>query len=330
VPPLVPAVFAQLPRCGGNGHRARTERRPLHDCALGSAIRPGSERAVYHLLSTKEPYSESVFHRCEEETLRRAELRLRRQAAQAGVSDCPSSERVMFLGSRLASRTGRLTARSAGRPTSEWSATSAETLIENAADAKHLGAEIGFLSVLHTWGQSLQHHPHVHCVIPAGGITSDHARWIPSSNRSFVTVRVLSEVFRGKFVHARSRAAGDHHLGWRRGPNCGARPRSVLSAALPRSGGATASPRRGSSFLSTARVHSGNQRSTGGSTRKAGNGPASPFGISPPTVRSSTRSGARISGSGRQRRTEVHGFFLPSVVNCGFNLRTLQCRPHLL
>lgn len=77
---------------------------------------------------------------------------------------------------------------------------SAETLLEVAADPKHLGAEIGFLSVLHTWGQNLQHHPHVHCVIPAGGIAPDARRWIRSPPGFFLPVRVLSAVFRGKFV----------------------------------------------------------------------------------------------------------------------------------
>ena len=77
---------------------------------------------------------------------------------------------------------------------------SAETLIEIAADPKHLGAQIGFLSVLHTWGQNLQHHPHVHCVVPAGGIAPDRSHWVHPSTRFFLPVRVLSEVFRGKFV----------------------------------------------------------------------------------------------------------------------------------
>jgi Putative transposase/Transposase zinc-binding domain len=77
---------------------------------------------------------------------------------------------------------------------------SAETLMEVAADPKHLGAEIGFLSVLHTWGQNLQHHPHVHCVIPAGGLAFDHSRWIRAPGRFFLPVRVLSRVFRGKFT----------------------------------------------------------------------------------------------------------------------------------
>lgn len=77
---------------------------------------------------------------------------------------------------------------------------SAETLLEVANDPKHLGAEIGFLSVLHTWGQNLLHHPHVHCVIPAGGLSPDHSHWVHSQPGFFLPVRVLSRVFRGKFV----------------------------------------------------------------------------------------------------------------------------------
>lgn len=80
--------------------------------------------------------------------------------------------------------------------------TSALTLLKVAADPKHLGAEIGFLSVLHTWGQTLQLHPHVHCVIPAGGLSADHSRWIHPRYAFFLPVKVLSRVFRGKFVQA--------------------------------------------------------------------------------------------------------------------------------
>jgi hypothetical protein len=76
---------------------------------------------------------------------------------------------------------------------------SSETLTEIAADPKHLGADVGFLSVLHTWGQNLQHHPHVHCVVPAGGLAPDRTRWIHSRPGFFLPVRVLSTVFRGKF-----------------------------------------------------------------------------------------------------------------------------------
>ena len=77
---------------------------------------------------------------------------------------------------------------------------SAATLLEVAADPKHLGAQIGFLSVLHTWGQNLFHHPHVHCVIPAGGLSPDHERWVRPRYPFFLPVKVLSRVFRGKFV----------------------------------------------------------------------------------------------------------------------------------
>src|SRR6266567_1229200 len=79
---------------------------------------------------------------------------------------------------------------------------SAETLLEVARNPAHLGAEIGFFSVLHTWNQKLQLHPHVHCVVPAGGLSRDHARWIRSHPRFFLPIAVLRRVFRGKFVAA--------------------------------------------------------------------------------------------------------------------------------
>jgi len=78
--------------------------------------------------------------------------------------------------------------------------TSAETLLEVARDPRHLGAEIGFFSVLHTWNQKLGVHPHVHCAIPAGGLSLDHTHWVKSQNRFFLPLKVLSRVFRGKFV----------------------------------------------------------------------------------------------------------------------------------
>jgi len=77
---------------------------------------------------------------------------------------------------------------------------SAQTLLEVAADPKHLGAEIGFLSVLHSWGQNLLHHPHVHCLIPAGGLSVDRQRWVHPRYHFFLPVNVLSRVFRKKFV----------------------------------------------------------------------------------------------------------------------------------
>jgi hypothetical protein len=77
---------------------------------------------------------------------------------------------------------------------------SAETLLEIARDPRHLGAEVGFFSVLHTWNQRLQHHPHIHCVLAAGGLAPDRSRWISSRPTFFLPTRVLSRVFRGKFV----------------------------------------------------------------------------------------------------------------------------------
>ena len=84
---------------------------------------------------------------------------------------------------------------------------SAATLLEVAADPRHLGAAIGILSILHTWGQTLVRHPHVRCVVPAGGLSPDHQHWIrPKHARFFLPVKVLSRVFRGKFVAALRRA----------------------------------------------------------------------------------------------------------------------------
>ena len=82
----------------------------------------------------------------------------------------------------------------------------AQTLLEVAADPKHLGAEIGFFSVLHTWGQNLMPHPHLHCVIPAGGLASDHQRWVHPRYRFFLPLKVLERVFRGKFYDGLKRA----------------------------------------------------------------------------------------------------------------------------
>jgi hypothetical protein len=78
--------------------------------------------------------------------------------------------------------------------------TAAETLRSIAADPKHLGAEIGLVAVLHTWGQNLHHHPHVHCVVPGGGPSPDGTRWIGCRPGFFLPVRVLSRVFRRLFL----------------------------------------------------------------------------------------------------------------------------------
>ena len=84
--------------------------------------------------------------------------------------------------------------------------TSAETLLAVARDRRHLGAEIGFFSVLHTWSQKLNIHPHVHCVVPAGGLSLDHTRWVRSPDNYFLPKEVLREISRGKFVDALEQA----------------------------------------------------------------------------------------------------------------------------
>jgi len=88
----------------------------------------------------------------------------------------------------------------------------AQTLKTIASNPRHLGAEIGFFAVLHTWSQTLQHHPHIHCVIPAGGLSPDGSRWIPSKPRFFLPVRVLSRLFRGKLLDGLKKAASTGQL----------------------------------------------------------------------------------------------------------------------
>jgi len=75
-----------------------------------------------------------------------------------------------------------------------------ETLLEIAADPSHLGARIGALAVLHTWSQSLRHHPHLHCLVPSGGLALDHSHWVATRPNFFLPVHVLSRMFRGKML----------------------------------------------------------------------------------------------------------------------------------
>lgn len=91
---------------------------------------------------------------------------------------------------------------------------SAQTLLQVAANPKHLGAEIGLISILHTWGQNLLLHPHVHCVIPGGGLSPDRSHWVRPRYPFFLPVKVLSRVFRGKFC------AGLKHLYRRKQLRC--------------------------------------------------------------------------------------------------------------
>jgi hypothetical protein len=90
----------------------------------------------------------------------------------------------------------------------------AETLLQIAADPKHLGASIGFVAVLHTWGQNLHHHPHLHCVVPGGGIAPDRSRWIAGRRHFLLPVKVLSRLFRAKFANYLRRAFQRGQLGF--------------------------------------------------------------------------------------------------------------------
>ncbi len=87
-----------------------------------------------------------------------------------------------------------------------------ETLSTIARDPKHLGAKIGFTAVLHTWGQTLLHHPHLHGVVPAGGLSDDEQCWIAAREHFFLPVRVLSRLFRGKYLAYLRQAYRDGHL----------------------------------------------------------------------------------------------------------------------
>jgi hypothetical protein len=75
----------------------------------------------------------------------------------------------------------------------------AQTLLQIAHDPRHLGAQIGFLAILHTWTQTLLHHPHIHCVVPGGGLSPDRARWIGCRDNFFLPVKILSRLFAASF-----------------------------------------------------------------------------------------------------------------------------------
>ena len=76
----------------------------------------------------------------------------------------------------------------------------AETLKTIAADPRHLGGDLGFIAILHTWGQALTHHPHIHCLVPGGALSPDQQRWIPCTKRFFLPIHVLSRLFRRLFL----------------------------------------------------------------------------------------------------------------------------------
>jgi hypothetical protein len=88
----------------------------------------------------------------------------------------------------------------------------AETTITIADDAKHLGARIGLTAVLHTWGSAMTHHPHVHMIVPGGGLSEDQSRWVPCRPAFFLPVRVLSRLFRRLFLKKLIEAHDANHL----------------------------------------------------------------------------------------------------------------------
>jgi hypothetical protein len=105
-------------------------------------------------------------------------------------------------------------------------AATAETLRTIATDPRHLGAEIGFLAVLHTWGQTLCHHPHLHCVIPGGGLAADGARWISCRPGFFLSVNVLARLFRRLFLQGLERAYENDKLTFSGSLECLAKARA--------------------------------------------------------------------------------------------------------
>jgi hypothetical protein len=105
----------------------------------------------------------------------------------------------------------------------------AATLRTLAADPKHLGAEIGFLAVLHTWGQTLRHHPHLHCLVPGGGLTADDKHWISCRQRFFLPVRVLARFFRRAFLAGLAQAFAHGKLGFHGSSAYFAAPRAFAS-----------------------------------------------------------------------------------------------------
>jgi len=94
-------------------------------------------------------------------------------------------------------------------------AAAADTLKTLAADDKHLGAEIGFTAVLHSWGQAVLFHPHLHCVVTGGGLSSDGTRWVAGRENFFLPVKVLAKLFRGKLLDAlqHARVGAELHFG---------------------------------------------------------------------------------------------------------------------
>ncbi len=121
-----------------------------------------------------------------------------------------------------------------------------QTLLTIAADPKHLGARIGVTAVLHSWGSAMTHHPHVHCIVPGGGLSADGQSWVSCRPRFFLPVRVLSRLFRRLFLDRLADAHLEDRLGFF-GDLAGLADRSAFTPAWPRcvaaSGSSTPSAR---------------------------------------------------------------------------------------
>ena len=112
----------------------------------------------------------------------------------------------------------------------------AQTLCTIAADPRHLGAEIGVVAVLHSWGQNLHHHPHLHCVVPGGGLSLDGTRWVACRPGFFLPVRVLSRLFRRLFLEQLQAA---FEAGTRSSPISAVTPIALPSPTVGSSGSKT-------------------------------------------------------------------------------------------
>jgi len=108
---------------------------------------------------------------------------------------------------------------------------SAETTLTIAADAKHLGAKIGITSVLHTWGSAMTHHPHMHMIVPGGGLSPNGSAWVPCRKNFFLPVRVLSRLFRRRFLEGLVKLHRDDRLSFF-GDHAGLADRSAFDAFL--------------------------------------------------------------------------------------------------
>ena len=160
-----------------------------------------------------------------------------------------------------------------------------------AADPQHLGAEIGFFAVLHSWGQTLVHHPHLHCVVPGGGLSPDGARWVGCSPGFFLPVRVLSRLFRRLFLQHLENAFDDRPIAVLRRPRFLARARR-----LPALSGTATKGRVGGLLPS---------RPSPDPSRSSTTSAAIPTASPSPTIASSTSAMAPFVSAGRTIGTAV-------------------------